>query len=60
VARFTIDASGSVVKAMADPCTTMPDPDVTSCDLRGISSLKFPASQGGDTTVVFPILFSSE
>src|ERR1017187_6252618 len=58
VTRFTIDAKGAVSKAEPDPCTTMPDADVTSCVVRGISALKFPPSDGGDTSVVFPVLFS--
>jgi hypothetical protein len=36
----------------------MPDADVTSRVVRGISALKFPPPDGGDTSVVFPVLFS--
>jgi hypothetical protein len=32
--------------------------DVTSCVVRGISALTFPPPDGGDTSVVFPVLFS--
>jgi hypothetical protein len=60
VARFTIDAEGAVSKATADPCTTMPDQDVTSCVLRGVSSLKYPKPEGGEASVVFPVLFAPE
>jgi len=58
VTRFIIDAKGAVSKAEPDPCTTMPDADVTSCVVRGLSALKFPPADDGDTSVVFPLLFS--
>jgi hypothetical protein len=60
VARFTVGATGTVSKAESDPCTTMPDPDVTSCVLRSVSALKFPVSDAREAQVVFPILFSPE
>jgi hypothetical protein len=37
----------------------MPDAEVTSRVVRGISALKFPPPDGGDTSVVFPALFSA-
>jgi hypothetical protein len=58
VTRFTINATGTVAKAEADPCTTMPNADVAACVVRGVSVLNFPSPDGGDVTVVFPVLFS--
>jgi len=60
VTRFTIDATGAVAKAEADPCTTMPSADVTACVVRGVSALKFPSPEGGEVSVVLPVLFSPE
>jgi hypothetical protein len=59
VTRFTIDANGAVSKAESDPCTTMPDAEVTACVVRGVSALKCPAPEGSEVSVVFPVLFSA-
>jgi hypothetical protein len=59
VTRFAIDANGAVSNAALDPCTTLPDADVTSCILRSVSALKFAAPDGGEARVVFPVLLSA-
>jgi Zn-dependent protease with chaperone function len=53
---FTIAADGSVQSA-ADHGSTLPDADVVQCVVGGFSRLAFPPPQGGQVTVVYPVVF---
>lgn len=55
--RFVIDREGYVASAI-DGGSTMPDPKVVDCVVRGYTSLVFPKPDGGIVTVVYPIIFN--
>jgi hypothetical protein len=55
--RFVIDTSGAVASA-ADGGSSLPDPAVVQCVVRGFGNLSFPQPEGGTVTVVYPIQFS--
>jgi hypothetical protein len=55
--RFVIDREGYVASAI-DGGSTMPDPRVVDCVVRGYTSLVFPKPDGGIVTVVYPIIFT--
>jgi beta-lactamase regulating signal transducer with metallopeptidase domain len=54
---FVIASDGSVNGA-SDHGSTLPDPSVVQCVVRGFSGLAFPPPQGGYVTVIYPIEFS--
>jgi hypothetical protein len=61
VATFEISRSGDVTKVSAkDPGTTLADPDVVSCIVRGFSNLTFPQPEEGVVTVKYEIVFAAE
>lgn len=55
---FTVDPKGMVQNAAAR--SSLADENVTSCVLGHVRSLRFPVSQGGDTTVTFPFVFKPD
>lgn len=57
VVRFVIDRQGYVASA-TDAGSTIPDPQVVDCVVRGYTSLVFPKPDGGIVTVVYPIIFN--
>ncbi|WP_437275102.1 AgmX/PglI C-terminal domain-containing protein [Sorangium sp. So ce375] len=57
VVRFTIDQRGAIVNAR-DGGSDLPDGTVVSCVVRGFHDVIFPAPEGGNVDVVFPIRFS--
>jgi len=61
VVRFVIGKEGSVTSAV-DAGSTLPDPAVVACVVRGFRSLTFPPPSGGSgiLTVIYPILFEPE
>lgn len=54
---FVIASDGSVNGA-SDHGSTLPDPSVVQCVVRGFSGLAFPRPQGGYVTVIYPIEFA--
>ena len=58
VTRFTIELTGKVSKASADPESTMPDQAVVGCVVEAFYDFSFPPPTGGAVTVVFPIALS--
>lgn len=61
VTKFVIDLDGSVATvadAGSDAGTNMPDLNVVRCVVRHFGDLKFPAPDGGNVTVVYPIQFN--
>ena len=59
VMKFVIDKEGNVVAA-GDGGSDLPDADVVACVVAGYRRLKFPHPQGGNVTVVYPIVFNPE
>lgn len=57
--RFVIDQAGHVVTS-SDDSSELSDPDVVGCVVRGFRTLRFPASDGGSTTVGYPLWFAPE
>jgi hypothetical protein len=55
--RFVIDRQGHVADA-SDGGSTLPDPDVIACIVKGFADLSFPKPEGGIVTVVYPIAFA--
>ncbi|WP_437586046.1 AgmX/PglI C-terminal domain-containing protein [Sorangium sp. So ce1000] len=55
--RFTIDPRGAVVNAR-DGGFDLPDAAVVSCVVRAFHDLSFPAPEGGNVDVVYPVLFA--
>jgi hypothetical protein len=55
--KFMIDRNGAVAMT-ADGGSDIPDTTVTQCVVRGFANLSFPQPEGGNVTVVYPILFS--
>jgi hypothetical protein len=57
--RFLIDRSGAV-GAAADAGSTLADREVVSCIVRAFAGLTFPAPEGGNVTVVYPLALAPE
>jgi TonB family protein len=57
VVRFVVDTQGHVAEAR-DEGSTLPDPDVVACIVKGFANLSFPKPVGGQVTVVYPIEFN--
>jgi hypothetical protein len=57
--RFLIDRSGAVATA-ADAGSTLADPETVSCVVRAFAGLTFPAPEGGNVTVVYPLALAPE
>jgi len=55
--EFVIDMDGTIATIRMQS-TTVADPDMNECILRGMSSIRFPAPEGGYVTVVYPLIFS--
>ena len=55
--RFVIAKDGKV-SDVRDAGSTLPDPAVIACVVKGFGDLSFPAPDGGIVTVVYPISFS--
>ncbi len=55
--RFVIDRSGAVPSAK-DAGSTLASPEVVSCVLSVITTLSFPAPEGGIVTVTYPFMFA--
>jgi hypothetical protein len=55
--KFIIDRSGAVALA-ADGGSDLPDRSVVQCVVSSFSSLSFPQPEGGQVTVVYPIMFT--
>jgi hypothetical protein len=53
--RFVIAADGSVAD-VADGGSDLPNEKVTACVREGFRRLRFPAPEGGQMTVQYPIL----
>jgi hypothetical protein len=54
--KFVIDRSGGV-QMTVDGGSDLPDPDVVRCVVRGFGNLSFPQPEGGNVTVVYPMVF---
>jgi hypothetical protein len=54
---FVIDRQGHVADAR-DAGSTLQDPDVIACIVKGFADLSFPKPDGGVVTVVYPISFA--
>jgi hypothetical protein len=57
VVRFAIDRQGRVAD-VRDEGSTLPDPDVVACIVKGFADLSFPKPEGGTVTVVYPLAFA--
>lgn len=57
VTKFVIGRDGSVSVAQ-DGGSDLPDRNVVSCVVRAFHGLSFPAPEGGQVHVVYPIMFS--
>jgi biopolymer transport protein ExbD len=55
--RFVIDRTGKVSN-VADGGSDISDPEVTSCVLKAMYTVEFPAPSNGIVTVVYPIKFA--
>jgi hypothetical protein len=55
--RFVIDRNGRAVK-VRDEGSDLPDQTVVQCVVKAIDGVAFPKPQGGEVTVVYPIIFS--
>jgi hypothetical protein len=55
--KFIIDRSGAV-SMTADGGSDLPDQGVVQCVVRGFGNLSFPQPEGGQVTVVYPIMFN--
>ncbi len=56
--HFVIDGKGAVAKSEpAVSATTMPDPDVVVCVVKGFLTLSFPQPAAGVVNVTFPLTF---
>jgi hypothetical protein len=53
--RFMIDVDGKVTRAEVSPDSTLLDPAVRQCVMRGFISLEFPRPVGGTVNVAYPI-----
>ncbi len=56
-ARLVIDQQGKV-KSVTDDGSDIPDAAVRDCALKAFRQLVFPAPEGGNVTVVYPIVFA--
>lgn len=56
--RFVIGGDGTVLR-VANGGSDLPDPQVVACVVRTFGGMSFPRPEGGDVTVVFPVLFSA-
>jgi TonB family protein len=54
--QFTIGSAGQVT-ATRIASSTLNKPQVENCVLRRFARMQFPKPQGGDVTIVFPIVF---
>jgi hypothetical protein len=52
--KFVIDAQGNVTSPVDDG-STLPDPAVVACFVKGFSTMVFPAPAGGVVTVLYPV-----
>lgn len=57
VVKFTIDKTGRVAAA-SETSNTISDPEVGACVVKRFKQMKFPAPEGGDVTVLYPLVFS--
>ena len=57
--RFIIGSEGNVVMA-ANGGSDLPDSGVVACVVRSFSGLTFPAPEGGNVVVTYPIVFAPE
>ena len=58
VVKFIIDTGGHVSHATIENGTTIPDTQVRECVRAGYERLAFPKPDGGEVTVVYPIVFN--
>jgi len=59
VVKFTIDAAGAVSSA-SNGGSTLPNPTVVSCIVRGFGNLSFPQPEGGVVVVTYPITLAPQ
>jgi Ca-activated chloride channel family protein len=57
--RFTIGADGNV-SGTGNGGSDLPDGNVIACVVRGFGGLMFPAPEGGNVVVTYPIIFAPE
>jgi hypothetical protein len=57
---FVIDRTGAVSLAAQDRSTDLPDGEVAQCVVRAFRDLSFPAPDGGQVTVTYPLVFTPE
>jgi hypothetical protein len=55
--RFVIDTDGAVSVA-SDAGSTLADPSVVTCVVRGFMGLSFPSPSAGSLVVVYPVYFA--
>ncbi len=55
--KFLIDRTGAVAFT-GDGGSDLPDQSVVQCVVRGFGNLSFPQPEGGQVTVVYPIMFN--
>lgn len=58
VVRFVIGPDGNVTSVIELPETDLPDRAAVACILSEYRGLRFPSPDGGEVTVVYPIMFS--
>lgn len=56
--KFVIDRTGAVSKAEPAADTSFPDKSVVDCVVKHFLTLKFPSPEGGDVTVIYPLIFA--
>jgi hypothetical protein len=56
--KFTISKLGAVSKAAADDGSDLPDKGVVACVVQAFSHLTFPAPNGTDVDVLYPLSFT--
>lgn len=55
--RFIIDQEGKLKSPLVTAATTMPDCKMVQCIKDVYSTIEFPKPEGGEVTVVYPIMF---
>lgn len=55
--KFVID-SGGAVRTASDGGSDVPDQGMIACVVRGFGNLMFPQPEGGEVTVIYPIIFA--
>jgi len=55
--RFVIGRDGSV-SGVTDAGSDLPDSNVVACVLRALTATRFPRPEGGEVTIVYPLLFA--